>query len=110
MNAPANASRERRRRWAAYLDLHDDHDVVITVAGWLFCVDCRNGHDDIDEIAVDRAVAGDPPVGMSPAETGTAVGILTARGLSAREIGRRLHCSPRTVARHRARARRRAAA
>lgn len=110
MNAIETARAHRRQRWTAYLQVHGDLDVVITVAGWLFCVDCRNGDDDIDEVAVDRAVAGDPPAEMSPAETGAAVGILTARGLSAREIGRHLRCSPRTVARHRARVRRREAA
>jgi DNA-binding NarL/FixJ family response regulator len=55
---------------------------------------------EADEAAIARAVAGEPPVPMSPAERGAAVRILRARGLSIREVAERIGCSARTVQRH----------
>ncbi|WP_406298086.1 helix-turn-helix domain-containing protein [Embleya sp. NBC_00888] len=57
---------------------------------------------DVDQIAVDRAVAGDPPATMTPAERYEAVRRLTARGLSADRIAEMLHIVARTVQRARA--------
>ena len=59
---------------------------------------------DVDEVAVLRAMAGDR-VRLTPVERLEAVRRLTARGLSAREIGERLHITPRHVCRYRSRVR-----
>lgn len=65
---------------------------------------------DIDEIAVDRAVAGDPPAKMTKLERAEAIRRLTERGLSAREIRGVLKLNnSRMVTRDRARVRARAA-
>lgn len=56
----------------------------------------------VDEIAVERAMAGDPG-DLSVADCYEAVRRLTEQGLSMREIGRRLRISPRSVGRYRTR-------
>lgn len=56
---------------------------------------------EVDEIAVARAVAGEPPARMSPAEKTAAVLALTDLGMSAKAIGRRLRMCTRQVQRHR---------
>jgi hypothetical protein len=61
---------------------------------------------EIDEIAVERAVRGDPPAGITPRERREAVAILTRRRFSALEISQRLQVSQRAVERHRAALRR----
>jgi DNA-binding CsgD family transcriptional regulator len=58
--------------------------------------------DDIDEMAVERLVIGQP-VNATPAERRQAVAYLTRRKLSAAEIARRIGCTQRTVVRHRSR-------
>lgn len=55
----------------------------------------------IDEIAVERAMHGDP-VPLTTAERTIAVARMTARGLTNQQIGERLHRSRRTVQRYRA--------
>lgn len=55
----------------------------------------------IDEVAVQRAIDGDPPATLTPAETTEAVRILTQRGYSSKQIAARLRVTSRTVARHR---------
>lgn len=55
----------------------------------------------VDEIAVERACYGDP-VTLTVRERAIAVARLTARGLSAREVGRRLGLAARSVQRYRA--------
>lgn len=57
---------------------------------------------DLDQVAIDRAVAGDPPAGMRPAERYEAVRRLTVCGLSAKQIAERLRVVARTVQRARA--------
>jgi len=60
---------------------------------------------DVDEIAVERAIRGDPPAGLNSGEITAAVAVLTQRGLSIRVIARRLGVAQRTVDRARARVR-----
>jgi DNA-binding NarL/FixJ family response regulator len=61
----------------------------------------RRRRDDIDDIAVERAMYGDPIVLTLP-ERKLAVQLLSSRGHSALEIACRLRIAPRTVARYRA--------
>lgn len=56
-----------------------------------------------DPVAIERAIAGDPPERLTPSERAAAVLALTARNASARQIADRIGCSQRTV--HRARSR-----
>ncbi len=62
--------------------------------------------DPVDEIAVERAVAGDAPMLMNLAERRQAAEVLTRRGYSVRQIARMLQMTPRSVTRYRAEARR----
>lgn len=55
---------------------------------------------EVDEVAVQRAMDGDR-VPLTTPERVLAVARMTARGLSQREIARRLHRAQRTVARYR---------
>lgn len=87
--------------------------------GYGYCAECKRirnrawkrenrpalGHDPV---AVERAVAGEPPERLVSSERTAAVQVLTARDFSAREIAERIGCSQRTV--HRARSRTAAAA
>lgn len=59
----------------------------------------------VDDIAVERAISGDAPDSLTPRERLVAVDALTRYGLSARLIAERVGCTPRTVTRHRTRAR-----
>lgn len=61
-----------------------------------------------DEVAIERAVAGDPPDRLTPRERAAAIAQLNAWQLPAPEIAERVRCSPRTV--YRARSRQRASA
>ncbi len=56
-----------------------------------------------DEIAVERATAGDPPERLTPRERAQAVLALRARQLSAQQAAERVGCTPRTVWRIQAR-------
>lgn len=82
--------------------------------GRTYCAECkriraraywRENHPPAvhDPVAVDRAVAGDPPEHLAPSERTAAVQALTERSISARQIAERIGCSQRTV--HRARRR-----
>ena len=65
----------------------------------------RRVHDlPVDEVAVARAVAGDPPDRLTRQERLEAVRRLTALGVSAEETARRLRTSPRAVVRDRSEA------
>jgi DNA-binding NarL/FixJ family response regulator len=55
---------------------------------------------EIDEVAVQRALHGDP-VRLNRFERRAAVEVLTKRGLSARKIAERLRVTERAVQRHR---------
>ncbi|OPC81831.1 hypothetical protein B4N89_13590 [Embleya scabrispora] len=62
----------------------------------------RRPADDVDQAAVDRAVAGDPLADMTPAERRAAVHVLTVReGLSAEQVAELLRVVTRTVQRAR---------
>lgn len=63
----------------------------------------RNDPDDIDEIAVERAIAGDVTIRLRSPEIALAVAVLTRRGFSQAAVARRIGVSSRTVARHCAR-------
>jgi hypothetical protein len=65
----------------------------------------RGPYSDVDEIAVQRAIRGDPPARLNSGEITAAVTWLTLRGLSAAVIAGRLGVTPRTVTRARARVR-----
>ena len=76
--------------------------------GWLYCLECARirsrrsaaaGYRAVepDEMAIERAMAGDPPERLTPRERAKAVRLLTARGVSAKEIATRVRCSPRNV-------------
>ncbi|MGW6535395.1 helix-turn-helix domain-containing protein [Streptomyces sp. NPDC055051] len=82
--------------------------------GWSQCRQCareswRRTHGSRyvpvvpDEIAVERAVSGDPPARLTPRERAAAVRQLNRRGYSASQIAERVGCTPRTVYRIRSR-------
>ncbi|ABW14411.1 transcriptional regulator, LuxR family [Parafrankia sp. EAN1pec] len=83
-----------------YLDEHAGHELRTRVNGTVYCLACWRGESDIDEVAVERAIAGEPPERMSIAERHHAIRRLHGKGPSAREIARRLSISSRTVQRH----------
>lgn len=56
---------------------------------------------ELDTIAVERAVHGDPPATMTRAERHEAVRRLHGYGLTARQIAARIGCTRRTVERAR---------
>lgn len=60
----------------------------------------RPRRGDVDEVAVHRAVTGDPPAHMTVAERRLAVQKLCAAGLVGREVAERLRVTRRTVERH----------
>lgn len=57
--------------------------------------------DEVDEVAVERIMAGWPPADTTPAERRRAVQLLTQRGMPLPEIARRLRVTERTVSRYR---------
>lgn len=68
--------------------------------GHLICLECqrvRSGAGWVDEIAIVRAVAGDPPARLTPRERRAAISQLAGWGNSARQIADRVGCSERTV-------------
>lgn len=71
---------------------HEGHDVTTTKAGQLYCRTCRRGDQDVDEVAVERAVAGEPPERLTTAEREAAVALLLLEGLGRAEIARRVRC------------------
>lgn len=80
--------------------------------GHAVCTECArtrkrdyraNGPSTPDPVAIERAVAGDPPERLTPRERQAAVIRLTARALSARQIAERVGCAERTVHRIRSR-------
>ncbi|MFF1499712.1 helix-turn-helix domain-containing protein [Streptomyces sp. NPDC058316] len=56
-----------------------------------------------DEIAIERAIAGDPPERLTPRERAQAVLVLRARQISAEQVAEHVRCTPRTVWRIQAR-------
>lgn len=59
--------------------------------------------DDVDWVAVERAVAGDRTISLTPAECADAVRRLNRRGWSDNQIAAQLGLSDRTVLRYRKR-------
>lgn len=81
--------------------------------GWSYCLECKRARqrrwwaenyppEQPDEVAIQRATAGDPPGRLTQRERHAAIRQLDAKGLSAAVIAERVRCSKRTV--HRARA------
>ena len=81
--------------------------------GWLYCLACSRARNrawaaanytpaEPDEIAIERAAAGDPPDRLTPRERHAAIAQLDCRDLSAGVIAERVRCSKRTVYRARA--------
>lgn len=56
---------------------------------------------EVDPAAVERAVMGDPPLGLTTAERRVAVRILTEKALNYRDIAAHLHVATRTITRDR---------
>lgn len=100
---------ERTYRERKFTKRHGGHDVIPAADGRRYCRTCRNA-DDVDEMAVERAAAGDPPARLTPAERAAAVLQLTGKGLTNEVIAQRIRCHPRTVYAARQRARSRTAA
>lgn len=88
------ASRSRNyaaeRGWLPPLALEDVSDVPVLQLG---------SHEDVDEVAVRRAVDGDKGVRLTIAERREAITILHAQGLSDRAIGKRIGVASDTVQR-----------
>lgn len=83
--------------------------------GWTYCLACKRARQrhwwtennppaQPDEIAIQRATAGDPPDRLTPRERHAAIARLDRRDLPAAVIAEHVRCSPRTV--HRARSKR----
>lgn len=91
--------RERDRQHAVWAEMHSGHEITARQrrdgSRYRWCLTC-NRHDDIDEVAVQRAVAGDPAGRLTPAERRAAVAQLRPR-LSGNRIARQLGVTPRTV-------------
>jgi hypothetical protein len=90
----ASEARYRRRRFARR---HNGHDITATRDGRPYCRTCARGGHLVDEIAVERAVRGDPPQRLSIAERELAVIQLSAWGLTYAAISQRTGCSLRTA-------------
>ena len=86
----AGEARYRRRRFARR---HDGHDIAATRDGRPYCRTCVRGDHLVDEIAVERAVRGQPPQRLSIAERELAVLQLRAWGLTYAAISQRAGCS-----------------
>lgn len=99
--ADSEVAREVRRR-IDHRRRHAGHRITVrSNDGGHYCVSCARGDFDLDEAAIVRAMAGDPPEGMTPAERRAAAARLTAAGLSAREIAKLLKVERRSVVRYR---------
>jgi ATP/maltotriose-dependent transcriptional regulator MalT len=85
------------------VERHQGHDVTTTAAGRLYCRTCHRGEHDVDEIAVERAVAGDPPDRLTTAEREAAVTQLVLMGVARDEIARRVNCDRSHIGRIKAR-------
>jgi DNA-directed RNA polymerase specialized sigma subunit len=65
-----------------------------------YCLSCKRGEPYVDEMAVERAVQGQPPSRLSPAEREAAViHLRLSTPLSYSQIAERAGCSERTVIR-----------
>lgn len=71
---------------------HAGHDTITTAAGRVYCLTCKRGELDVDDIAVGRAVAGEPPERLTPAEREAAVTQLLQARFALVEIAQRVGC------------------
>ena len=84
----------RRRRLER---LHEGHDLITTVDGRPYCRTCVRGEHDVDEVAVIRAMQGDPPDLLTPAERALAILQLRSNGLTFDLIAQRVGCTLNTA-------------
>jgi hypothetical protein len=91
--------RERDRQNAYWTENHADHEITFRQrrdgSRYRWCLTCRR-NDDVDPVAVQRAVAGDPPGRLTPAERRAAVAQLRPR-LSGVRIAKQLGVTDRTI-------------
>lgn len=86
-----------RAAWDRKFDAkHPGHPTSLRPGGHRTCLVCTRQFE-VDEIAVLRATAGDPPARLNPAERQAAVLQLRRQQLSGSEIARRIGCTDRTV-------------
>lgn len=91
----AQARRAAQRR----AERHAGHTMAIGSRG-PFCLSCRRGETSLDEMAVERAVIGQPPPRMSPAEREAAViRLRLSTDLPYTQIAEHAGCTQRTVIR-----------
>ncbi|MFI9465702.1 helix-turn-helix domain-containing protein [Streptomyces xiamenensis] len=96
-------STDRRAEWDARFHLrHPGHTIGHDPSGRRRCLDCTRR---TDPAAVQRAIDGNPPADLTPAERAAAVTRLRARGMTGTAIADRIHATDRTVWRVLARAR-----
>lgn len=77
----------------AYDQAHSGHNVIVGPTGQRHCRTCRRDGDDVDEIAVVRAVSGDPPDGLTLAEREAAILELRRYGRTYKQIAEQVGCS-----------------
>lgn len=82
-----------RRRWDRR---HKDHTTTRTRDGRRQCLTCLHTWS-MDHAAVARAIAGDPPPRLTPAEREAAVLQLRDTGLPGVVVAQRVGCTDRTV-------------
>lgn len=82
-----------RRRWNKR---HKGHAIAIDRAGRRYCRTCPRTWS-IDDAAIERAIAGDPPERLSVAERQEAVIRLRQLGVSGQKVAERVGCTDRTV-------------
>jgi hypothetical protein len=91
--------RQREQQNARWTATHSGHDITARQrregSRYRWCLTC-NSHNDIDPVAVQRAVTGDPPARLTPAERRAAVAQLRPR-LSGARIALQLGVTDRTV-------------
>ncbi|PWW50248.1 hypothetical protein [Actinokineospora spheciospongiae] len=96
-HAAVHQARRTADARAAFAAEHAGHDTDRTRDGRNYCRTCRRGDDYIDEIAVERAVAGSPPARLTVAEREAAVVELRGFGYPFWLIAHRVGISLRTA-------------
>lgn len=74
---------------------HDEHDVIPTLDGRRYCRTCNRGEHDVDEMVIERVVAGDRPARVNAAELEAAVIQLRLHQYPYSLIAERAGCSLR---------------
>lgn len=96
---------DRRAEWDARFHLrHPGHAIGHDPSGRRRCLDCTRSWRT-DPAAIQRAIDGNPPADLTPAERAAAVHRLRDRGMTGTAIADRIHATDRTVWRILARAR-----